>query len=99
MQPSFWIAQVFAIMGAAVTLATYGAELFPTPVRSTASGLREVCRHGAGVLGLTLVSLLYGVAGSNWTAIASLATVSLLTPVLVLLAFPETAGRPLEEIA
>jgi len=94
-----WIAQVFAIMGASVTLATYGAELFPTSVRSTASGLREVCRHGAGVLGLALVSLLYGVAGSNWTAIAWVAGVSLLTPALVLKAFPETAGRPLEEIA
>jgi len=51
------------------------------------------------VLGLALVSLLYGVAGSNWTAIAWVAGVSLLTPALVLKAFPETAGRPLEEIA
>jgi putative MFS transporter len=94
-----WIAQVFAIMGTGVTLATYGAELFPTPVRSTASGLRELCRHGAGALGLALVSLLYAGAGSNWTAIAWLAVVALVTPALVLLAFPETAGRPLEEIA
>jgi len=95
----FWIAEIFAIMGANVTLATYGAELFPTRVRSTASGLRELCRHGAGVLGLALVSVLYATAGSNWTAIATLALVGVLAPALVLVAFPETAGRTLEEIA
>ena len=49
--------------------------------------------------GLGLVSLLYGVAGSNWTAIAMLCGVAALTPLVVLLGFPETSGRRLEEIA
>jgi hypothetical protein len=49
--------------------------------------------------GLAAVSLLYPVAGSNWSAIALLGGVALLAPLLVWLAFPETAGRSLEEIA
>jgi hypothetical protein len=86
-------------MGTHVTLAAYGAELFPTGVRSTASGVRELCKQGGAVTGLALVSLLYVAAGSNWTAIALLCAVGALTPLAVLLAFPETAGRRLEAIA
>ena len=66
----FWIPMIFGFMGTQVTLAAYGAELFPTSVRSTASGAREIFKTGGAVAGLALVSLLFGVAGSNWLAIA-----------------------------
>jgi hypothetical protein len=58
-------------------------------------GAREL----GGVAGLALVSVLFGIVGSNWLAIALLCGISLAAPVLVLLAFPETAGRTLEEIS
>ena len=97
--PPLWIPLIFGMMGTNVTLSAYGAELFPTGVRSTASGVREVCKHGGAVAGLALVSVLYGVAGSNWIAIAMLCAVAALTPLIVLRFFPETAGRDLEDIA
>lgn len=97
--PPLWIPLIFGMMGTNVTLAAYGAELFPTRVRSTASGVRELCKHGGAVTGLALVSLLYGVVGSNWTAIALLCAVGALTPLIVWLFFPETAGRDLDDIA
>jgi hypothetical protein len=97
--PPLWIPLIFGMMGTNVTLSAYGAELFPTSVRSTASGVRELCKHGGAVTGLALVSVLYGVVGSNWTAIALLCAVGALTPVIVWRFFPETAGRDLEDIA
>jgi MHS family alpha-ketoglutarate permease-like MFS transporter len=97
--PAFWVPLIFGLMGTQVTLAAYGAELFPTSVRSTASGVREFCKTGGVVVGLALVSVLYGVAGSNWLAIAMLCAVGAVTPFVVLLGLPETAGRDLEEIA
>ena len=66
---------------------------------STASGLRMGARELGGVGGLALVSVLFGVVGSNWIAIVLLCGVSLIAPLLVLLTFPETAGRTLEEIS
>jgi MFS family permease len=97
--PVFWIPMIFGLMGTRVTLAAYGAEMFSTGVRSTASGVRELCRTVGIVAGLALVSLLYGAAGSNWMAITLLCAVGALSPLCVLLYFPETAGRKLEEIA
>lgn len=97
--PVFWIPLIFGLMGTQVTLGAYGAEMFPTGVRSTASGVRELCKTGGAVGGLALVSLLYAFAGSNWTAIALLCVLGALSPLVVLAFFPETAGRSLEEIA
>src|SRR5262245_46569034 len=42
--PFVWIPLIFGFMGTQVTLSAYGAEMFPTAVRSTASGVREMCR-------------------------------------------------------
>jgi MFS family permease len=97
--PLMWILLIFGLMGTTVTLQAYGAEMFPTSVRSTASGARELFKTSGAVAGLALVSLLYGFAGSNWQAIVLLCAVGALSPLCVMLAFPETAGRELEEIA
>ena len=87
------------MMGTDVTLSAFGAELFPTALRSTASGIRTVARDGGMVLGLALVSVLFVWVGSNWTAISLIAGAALLVPIIAWLALPETAGRTLEEIS
>jgi putative MFS transporter len=94
-----WAAMMFATMGGETTLAAYGAELFPTAYRSTASGARAFVSTLGTVGGLAAVSLLYPWVGSNWRAIALLGALALLSPLLVWLAFPETSGRSLEDIA
>jgi MFS family permease len=97
--PALWILLIFSLMGTEVTLAAFGAELFPTSERSTASGVRSVLRDAGSVAGLALVSVLFVWLGSNWSAIALLAGVGLLLPLLFWTAFPETARRSLEDIS
>ncbi|MEM7413828.1 MAG: MFS transporter, partial [Myxococcota bacterium] len=97
--PALYILLLFSMMGTDVTLSTYGAELFPTAQRSTASGVRTVARDGGMVLGLAAVSVLFHALGSNWSAVSVVATAAFLVPVLAWLALPETAGKTLEEIA
>jgi len=97
--PPLWIPLIFGVMGTQVTLAAYAAEMFPTHVRATASGVRELFKTGGGVIGLALVWLLYRVAGSSWTAVSLLCVLGAAVPLIVLTQFPETAGRTLEEIA
>ena len=96
--PVLWIGFIFFMMGSSVTTTSYGTELFPTRYRSTATGFRAIVAAAAGILGLSTVSLLYPIFGSNWTSIAVLCAVSLIAPVMVWLFLPETAGRRLEEI-
>jgi hypothetical protein len=86
-------------LGANVTLSAYGAELFPTSFRSTAVGMRIVFVTLGGSLGLILESLLYDVLESHWVTICVLATLALLSALIIAMSFPETAGRRLEDIA
>ena len=97
--PALWILFIFSMMGTEVTLNAFGAELFPTAERSTASGVRSVSRDTGMVAGLALVSALFVSLGSNWASIAVVAASSLLIPIVVWLGFPETARRTLEEIS
>jgi putative MFS transporter len=97
--PALWILMLFTHLGGEVTLAAYGAELFPTSHRSTASGARSVASTTGGVAGLAMVSILFSAVGSNWYAISVLCAVGILVPAIVAATFPETAGRTLEEIA
>lgn len=95
----FWIALIFALTGHDAVLSTYGAELFPTSHRSTAAGARLIVATLAGSLGLAAESALYPIVGSHWNAISLLALVALGSPLVIAFAFPETAGRSLEEIS
>jgi len=97
--PALWILLIFSMMGTEVTLSAFGAELFPTSQRSTASGARSVMKEAGSVAGLGLVSVLFVWLGSNWTAIALLGGLCVLFPLIVWVSFPETARRTLEEIS
>ena len=94
-----WILMIFTLLGGNVTLAAYGSELFPTSYRSTAAGARVVVATIGGSIGLALESVLYGVLGSHWEAISLLSALAIVGPILIMLTFPETSGRTLEEIA
>lgn len=94
-----WMLMIFALLGANVTLAAYGSELFPTSYRSTAAGVRVIVATLGGSMGLALESVFYRTLGSHWTAISLLTAIALFTPVIVAVTFPETSGRTLEDIA
>ncbi len=94
-----WIAMVFAGMGAGVTLSALASEMFPTSYRSTAAGARAVLATAGATLGLAAESALYGVVASHWAAISILTSLYVAAPLVVWLAFPETAGRDLDEIS
>ena len=94
-----WVLMIFALLGVNVVLSAYGAEMFPTSYRSTAAGARVIIATVGGSLGLILESVLYGVYGSHWPAISTLAAFMLFAPFLVARVFPETSGRMLEDIA
>ena len=96
--PFLWIGLIFFAMGTDVTLTSFGAELFPTSQRSTASGLKGLAGTLAAIIGLSAVSGLYLVFDSNWIAISVVSGVCLLVPFFVWFFIPETAGRTLEEI-
>jgi len=97
--PVLWIAYLFFSMGSDVTLAAYRTELFPTSMRSSAGGATNIAAVVGGIVGLSLVSALYAVVGNTWTAILIVASLTLVTPVLIWFLFPETARRRLEDIA
>lgn len=94
-----WIGRIFMTLGSHVTLSAFGVELFPTSARATAAALRLLFVTLGGSLGLLLESLLYRVVASHWVAIGVLALLALPGAWLVARCFPETAGRPLDDIA
>ena len=92
------LALVFLSLGAIMVLQTaLATELFPTGFRSTAAGIREAVGTVGASLGLSVLSLLYGVTGSHPTSILWLLVLTPISP-LILLFVPETAGRELDEI-
>lgn len=97
--PLLWVLLIFFVMGSDVTLTSYGAELFPTRYRTTATGFRSIVATTASILGLMAVSALYLVFDSNWVSISVLCVLSLTVPLIVWMFLPETAGRRLEEIS
>ena len=76
----------------------YRPELFPTSLRGRASGLIEVIAVSGSALGLLVTGRLADRWGSYAHPIAMLAIPSLTVAVLMLVAFPETARRSLEDL-
>jgi MFS family permease len=97
--PVLWIVYIFFSMGVDVTLTTYRGELFPTSMRSSASGATQVFAILGGIVGGLLVSALFPIAGNLWNAILIVAAATLLVPPAIWLFFPETARRSLDDIA
>jgi len=97
--PMLWIVYLFFAMGTSVTLTTYSVELFPTSMRSSASGATNLVAVVGAIVGLLGVSALFGFAGSNWNAILIIAGFSLFVPPAIYCLFPETARRSLDDIA
>lgn len=94
----YWALMLLAFRGMSVTLATLGAELFPTSYRSTASGAQSLLANGGIILAFVAHSALTHLVGSPWHAVWLLSLTLLFSPLL--LAFlPNTKGRSLEEIA
>ncbi len=94
------IATVGAVVSAAAipALGVYGPELFPTGLRGRANGLVAVTSLFGSAAGLILCGVLADRFGRIGPAMSILSVGPLLLAVLVLAAYPETAGLELEEI-
>jgi MFS family permease len=91
---------VAAVIGAATVpaLGVYGPELFPTAARGRVNGfITLIAVTGSGV-GLLLTGVLSDALGGLGPAIAVLAIGPAALVVLILVAYPETAHRSLEEL-
>lgn len=91
------VAGVFA--GSTVpALAVYGPELFPTSLRGRANGVITGVSRAGSVVGLVAAGRLAGRLGGLGSAFAVLSTGPLLLCALIVVAFPETAHRELEDL-
>jgi MFS family permease len=90
---------VASIVGAAAVpaLAVYGAELFPTEARGAANGGIGFASRVGSVIGLVVAGQLGDRIGLS-RAFTYLAVGPLLLTVLILVAYPETAHRELEDL-
>ncbi len=99
-----WAVWAWALVGNVVSAASipalgvYGPELFPTGLRGRANGAIAVSGLVGSAGGLVLAGRLADRYGTIGPAMTMLAAGPILLAVLVLLAYPETAGRELEEI-
>jgi MFS family permease len=84
--------------GVGPALAVYGAELFPTSLRARAGGVLTVLAAAGGVVGLVAAGALSSAFGTIAPALALLAAAPILVVILILVAYPETAGATLEEL-
>ncbi len=96
-----WVwATVGSVLSAASipALGVYGPELFPTGLRGKANGLVAVTALVGSAIGLTAAGVMSDRFGSIGPAMAVLSASPILLAVLVLVAYPETAHRQLEEL-
>ncbi|HEX2046278.1 MAG TPA: MFS transporter [Acidimicrobiales bacterium] len=101
---SGWEMWVVATLGTVISaaaipaLGVYGPELFPTGLRGRANGLVAVSSLLGSAAGLILCGVLSDSFGRIGPAMSILAAGPLLLAVLVLAAYPETAGKELEDL-
>lgn len=101
---SGWPVWAWAMVGNIITAASipalgvYGPELFPTSLRGKANGVVTATALAGSAIGLALVGALSDSFGRIGPAMAILAVAPLLLAVLVLVAYPETAGAELEDL-
>ena len=87
------------ISGAAIpALGVYGPELFPTSLRGRANGVILVLGTIGTIIGLVVAGVLSDRWGGLGPALAVLSLGPLIVGFLVLLAYPETAHRALEDL-
>jgi MFS family permease len=84
--------------GVAPAIGVYGPELFPTSLRSRATGVIGILYAAGGVVGLIATGVLSSAIGTLAPAFAILAVGPAAMVVLIVVAYPETAGRELEDI-
>ena len=91
---------VGSIVGAATVpaLSVYGPELFPTSLRGRANGVISGLGRLGSVLGLVLLAVVIGRQDELAPVMAALALGPALVVLLVLVAYPETAHRELEDL-
>lgn len=94
-----WVGTVFFLMGGRLILRALSTELFPTNQRGAASGVFSVLEAAGAVVGLLLAHWI-GTGGTDSISRTTpiIASISVLAA-LLLLTFPETKARELEEIA
>lgn len=98
---SLWAFSIAAsIVGAAAVpaLGVYGPELFATTARGRANGLISVLGVTGSALGLLVVGSLSDRDGGIGAAMPVVAVGPALLALLILVAYPETAHRELEEL-
>lgn len=94
-----WVGLVFCSMGGRVILRALATELFPTSHRGAASGMFSVLETLGGVVGLLAIDS-YGVQSVEEIGFAiPVVAMTVLLAAAVLLGFPETRQRELEEIS
>ena len=99
--PSMWLWSLIAsVVGGATlpALGVYGPELFPTGVRARANGVLVIAAVLGSASGLIAAGWLSDTIGGLGQALAVLAVGPALLTLLVLLRYPETARKELEEI-
>ena len=99
--PPMWLAaSLGGVVGAIAfpALAVYRNELFPTGSRSRASALVTAAALLGGIVGLVVMGTLLDGGRSHGVVLGWLATAQLVVVAIVLLWFPETAHRELEEL-
>ncbi|MGH2686790.1 MAG: MFS transporter, partial [Actinomycetota bacterium] len=89
-----------AVIGSASVpaLGVYGPELFPTSLRGRVGGLLSLVGLAGSAVGLVLGGIAADSPGGLSQALIPLAAGPVVVAVLVLLLYPETAGRELEEL-
>jgi len=96
-----WVSAIAGgIVGAIAypALAVYRGELFPTGNRTTSSFLITVAALLGGSIGLVGAGLLVDSGWSYGAVMLSFASISLVVSVLILVFYPETAHKDLEEL-